>query len=29
MIIKPFTLICLAVYPNAVKCGKVIFFKVN
>lgn len=26
MIIKPFTQICLAVYPNAVKCGKVIFF---
>lgn len=27
MIIKPFTQICLAVYPNAVKCGKVIFLK--
>lgn len=26
MIIKPFTQICLAVYPNAVKCDKVIFF---
>lgn len=26
MIIKPFTQICLAVYPNAVKCGKVVFF---
>lgn len=26
MIIKPFTQICPAVYPNGVKCGKVIFF---